>query len=169
LAAGRPYYAKRRSFMKGNEKVIEQLNMRLAEELTATNQYMVHAEMCENWGYQKLYTLIRARAFTEMKHAEKLIERILFLEGRPIVSKLNPLNIGAEVPKMHQFDHAAEETAIRGYNESIRMVVELGDNGTRDLLQSILNQEETHIDDIEAQLDQISQMGVQNYLVDQVG
>ena len=155
--------------MKGNEKIIEQLNVRLAEELTATNQYMVHAEMCENWGYQRLYTLLRTRAITEMKHAEKLIERILFLEGRPIVSRLDPIHIGAEVPKMHQFDHGSEETAIRGYNESIRIAVELGDNGTRELLNEILSQEETHIDEIEAQLDQIAQMGVQNYLVDQVG
>jgi len=155
--------------MKGNERVIEQLNVRLAEELTATNQYMVHAEMCENWGYKRLYSKIRQRAITEMKHAEKLIERILFLEGRPIVSRLDPIHIGGEIPKMHQFDHAAEETAIRGYNESIRIAVELGDNGTRDLLQSILAQEEEHIDELEAQLDQIAQMGVQNYLVDQVG
>lgn len=155
--------------MKGNERVIEQLNVRLAEELTAINQYMVHAEMCENWGYMKLYSLIRERSIVEMKHAEKLIERILFLEGRPIVSRLDPIHIGGEVPKMHQFDHASEETAIRGYNESIRIAVELGDNGTRDLLQSILENEESHINDIEAQLDQIAQLGVQNYLVAQVG
>lgn len=155
--------------MKGNERVIEQLNVRLAEELTATNQYMVHAEMCENWGYTRLYALIRERAIVEMKHAEKLIERIIFLEGRPIVSRLDPVHIGGEVPKMHQFDHASEESAIRGYNESIRIAVELGDNGTRDLLQSILVQEEKHIDDIEAQLDQMAQMGVQNYLSEQVG
>lgn len=154
--------------MKGNERVIEQLNVRLAEELTATNQYMVHAEMCENWGYKKLHDLIRTRAIVEMKHAEKLIERILFLEGKPIVSRLDPVHIGGEVPKMHQFDHAAEETAIRGYNESIRIAVEMGDNGTRDLLQSILAQEEEHIDDIEAQLDQISQLGVQLYLSGQM-
>lgn len=155
--------------MKGNERVIEQLNVRLTEELTATNQYMVHAEMCENWGYKRLHSLIRTRAIVEMKHAEKLIERILFLEGRPMVSRLDPINIGAEVPKMHQFDHTAEETAIRGYNESIRIATELGDNGTRDLLQEILLQEEAHIDEIEAQLDQISQMGAQNYLAEQVG
>lgn len=155
--------------MKGNERVIEQLNVRLAEELTATNQYMVHAEMCENWGYKRLHSMIRERAIVEMKHAEKLIERILFLEGRPIVSRLDPVHIGAEVPKMHEFDHASEEAAIRGYNESIRIAAEMGDNGTRELLQSILTQEEAHIDDIEAQLDQMSQMGVQNYLVDQVG
>jgi bacterioferritin len=155
--------------MKGNERVIEQLNVRLAEELTATNQYMVHSEMCENWGYGKLHSAIRDRAITEMKHAEKLIERILFLEGRPIVSRLDPIHIGSDIPKMHQFDHALEETAIRGYNESIRIAVELGDNGTRDLLQSILEQEEEHIDDLEAQLDQITQMGVQNYLAGQLG
>jgi bacterioferritin len=155
--------------MKGNERVIEQLNVRLAEELTATNQYMVHAEMCENWGYGKLHSMIRERAIVEMKHAEKLIERILFLEGRPVVSRLDPIHIGGEVPKMHQFDHAAEEAAIRGYNESIRIAVELGDNGTRDLLQSILSQEEQHIDDIEAQLDQIAQVGVQNYLAEKIG
>jgi len=155
--------------MKGNERVIEQLNVRLTEELTATNQYMVHAERCENWGYKRLHSLIRARAITEMKHAEKLIERILFLEGRPVVSRLDPIHIGAEIPKMHQFDHAAEESAIRGYNESIRIAVELGDNGTRELLQNILDQEEAHIDEIEAQLEQIAQMGMQNYLVDQVG
>jgi bacterioferritin len=151
--------------MKGNERVIEQLNIRLAEELTATNQYMVHAEMCENWGYQKLHSMIRERAIVEMKHAEKLIERIIFLEGRPIVSRLDPIHIGGEVPKMHQFDHASEETAIRGYNESIRIATELGDNGTRDLLQAILTTEEDHLDDIETELDQIAQVGVQNYLV----
>jgi bacterioferritin len=154
--------------MKGNERVIEQLNVRLAEELTATNQYMVHAEMCENWGYTKLHKLIRDRAIVEMKHAEKLIERILFLEGRPIVSRLDPIHIGGEVPKMHQFDHAAEETAIKGYNESIRIAAEMGDNGTKELLQAILESEEEHIDDIEAQLDQISQLGVQLYLSAQV-
>jgi bacterioferritin len=154
--------------MKGNERVIEQLNIRLAEELTATNQYMVHSEMCENWGYDKLHATIRDRAITEMKHAEKLIERILFLEGRPIVSRLDPIHIGSDVPKMHQFDHALEETAIRGYNESIKIAVELGDNGTRDLLQAILEQEEEHIDDLEAQLDQIAQMGVQIYLAGQL-
>lgn len=154
--------------MKGNERVIEQLNMRLAEELTATNQYMVHAEMCENWGYQRLYTMIRTRAITEMKHAERLIERILFLEGKPMVNRLDPIHIGGEIPKMIQFDHAHEEATIRGYNESIRLAVELGDNGTRELLQEILIQEEAHIDEIEAQLDQMAQMGVQNYLVDQV-
>jgi bacterioferritin len=155
--------------MKGNEKIIEHLNARLAEELTAINQYMVHAEMCDNWKYEKLHKAIEKRAIDEMKHAEKLIARILFLEGRPFVSNLNKMFIGAEVPKMHEYDHTAEEAAIRGYNESIRLAAEVGDNGTRDLLVSILNEEEGHIDLIEAHLDQIKQVGVQNYLMEQMG
>lgn len=154
--------------MKGNEKIIEHLNARLAEELTAINQYMVHAEMCDNWKYKRLDETIEKRAIVEMKHAEKLIARILFLEGIPIVSNLNKMHIGADVPKMHEHDHGAEEVAIRGYNESIRLAVEVGDNGTRELLQSILQDEEDHIDWIEAQFDQIKQMGVQNYLVEQI-
>jgi bacterioferritin len=154
--------------MKGNEKVIEHLNMRLAEELTAINQYFVHGEMCENWGYERLHEMIRKRSIDEMKHAEKLIARIIFLEGKPIVSKLNKVHIGAEVGKMHGNDHSAELAAIKGYNESIRLCVEVGDNGTRELLESILKDEEGHIDSIESQLDQIKQMGVQNYLVEQI-
>lgn len=154
--------------MKGNERIIAQLNSRLSEELTAINQYFVHAEMCENWGYERLHGMIRKRAIDEMIHAEKLIARILFLEGRPIVSNLGRIHIGGEIPNMHQNDHEAEDVAIKGYNESIRIAVELGDNGTRELLDSILKEEEAHIDLIESQLDQISQMGAQNYLVDQV-
>jgi len=154
--------------MKGNEKIIEHLNTRLAEELTTINQYMVHAEMCENWKYKRLDEMIQKRAIAEMKHAEKLIARILFLEGRPIVSNLNNISIGAEVPKIHEYDHSAEETAIRGYNDSIRLAMEVGDNNTKVLLESILKEEEDHIDWIEAQLDQIRQLGVQNYLVEQI-
>lgn len=154
--------------MKGNVKIIEHLNARLAEELTAISQYMVHAEMCDNWQYKKLDNMIQKRAIDEMKHAEKLIARILFLEGIPIVSNLNKMHIGAEVPKMHQNDHEAEVGAISGYNDSIRMAVEVGDNGSRELFESILKDEEDHIDLIEAQLDQISQMGLPNYLVEQL-
>ena len=154
--------------MKGNELVIKELNMRLAEELTATNQYMVHAEMCENWRYKHLHDMIFKRAIQEMKHAEKLIGRILFLEGIPIVSNLNKIHIGGEIPSMHMNDHAAEAAAIRGYNASIRVAVDVGDNGTRELLESILVEEEEHIDLIEAQVDQIAQMGVQNYLSEQI-
>jgi bacterioferritin len=154
--------------MKGNEKVIEHLNARLMEELTAINQYFVHAEMCENWGYERLHAMIRKRSIDEMKHAEKLIARILFLDGKPVVSKLDKLHIGAEVAKMHGNDHEAEAGAIKGYNESIRVCVAEGDNGTRELFESILHEEEEHIDLIEAQLDQIKQMGIQNYLVEQI-
>ena len=154
--------------MKGNEKVIEHLNLRLAEELTVINQYIVHSEMCANWGYERLHQMIEKRAISEMKHAEKLIARILFLDGRPIVSDLNKVHIGAEVPKMHSNDLSAEEIAIKGYNESIRLAVEVGDNGTRELMEAILKDEEDHIDEIEAQLEQIKQMGPQNYLVEQL-
>ena len=155
--------------MKGNDRILDSLNARLAEELTAINQYMVHSEMCENWNYERLHKIIEKRAIDEMKHAEKLIARILFLDGRPIVSNLNKISIGAEVEKMHLNDHAAEADAIKNYNESIKLAVEVGDNGTRELLESILHEEEDHIDLLEAQLDQIKQMGIQNYLVEQIG
>ena len=154
--------------MKGNPKIIEKLNDLLSDELTAINQYFVHAEMCENWGYEKLHKLIEKRAIDEMKHAEKLIARILFLEGRPIVSNLKKITIGAEVPAQHQNDWDAEDGAIKSYNDGIRLAMELGDNGSRQLLVSILEAEEEHIDWIEAQLDEIKQMGVQNYLVEQI-
>jgi bacterioferritin len=154
--------------MKGNEKMIEHLNARLAEELTAINQYFVHAEMCENWNYKRLEEVIEKRAISEMRHAEKLIARILFLEGRPIVSNLNKMTIGSEVPEMHKHDHGAEEEAIRGYNESIRLAAELGDNNTKVLLESILKEEEEHIDWIESQQDEIKQIGIQTYLAQQI-
>jgi bacterioferritin len=153
--------------MKGNKKIIENLNDLLADELTAINQYMVHAEMCGNWNYDKLHKAIEKRAIDEMKHAEEIIERILFLEGRPNVSKLKKINIGADVEKQHANDKAAEEDAIKAYNDGIRLATDIGDNGTRELLKSILTQEEEHIDWIEAQLDQINQMGIQNYLAEQ--
>lgn len=154
--------------MKGNKKIIEQLNARLAEEFTAINQYMVHAEMCGNWHYERLHEIIQTRSIEEMKHAEKLIERILFLEGRPIVSTLNQIKIGAEIPAMHSNDLGAEDIAIKGYNETIRLAVEVGDNGTREILESILREEEYHIDWIEGQIDQLKQVGVQNYLSEQI-
>ncbi|MCX7007448.1 MAG: bacterioferritin [Kiritimatiellaeota bacterium] len=155
--------------MKGNTKIIAVLNDLLADELTAINQYIVHSEMCANWGYENLHKLIEKRAIDEMKHAEKLIGRILFLEGRPVVSKLGKITIGAEVPDQHENDHAAELTAIANYNAAIKLAMDLGDNGTRELLDSIIKDEETHIDWIEAQLDQIKQMTLPNYLVEQLG
>ncbi|MEJ2734398.1 MAG: bacterioferritin [Anaerolineae bacterium] len=155
--------------MKGNEEVLATLNQLLADELTAINQYMVHAEMCDNWGYEELDEVIEARAITEMRHAEKLIARILFFEGKPIVSNLNPIHIGADVAAQLQNDWHAEHDAIEAYNEGIRQAVQVGDNGTRELLQSILVEEEDHIDWIEAQQDQIAQMGIENYLARQTG
>jgi bacterioferritin len=154
--------------MKGNAQIIERLNALLADELTAINQYMVQSEMCSNWGYERLHKAIEKRAIQEMKHAEKLIGRIIFLEGSPTVSKLNKIEIGANVEAHHKNDWKAEDGAIRAYNEGVRLAVEVGDNGTRELLESILKEEEEHIDWIEAQLDQIKQMGIQNYLVEQV-
>jgi bacterioferritin len=154
--------------MKGDAKIIERLNLQLADELTAINQYMVHSEMCANWGYKHLHEATEKRAIEEMKHAEGLIARILFLEGQPSVSHLNKINIGARVEEQLSNDWTAEEGAIKAYNESIRLAVELGDNGTRDLFEDFLQAEENHIDWIEAQLDQIKQMGLQNYLAKQV-
>ena len=150
--------------MKGNDKILETLNILLADELTAINQYMVQSEMCANWGYERLHEAIEKRAIDEMKHAEKLIGRILFLEGKPVVSNLNKINIGETVDVQHKNDRDAEEMAIKAYNDGIKLAVELGDNGTRDMLEEILEDEEEHIDWIEAQLDQIAQMGLQVYL-----
>jgi bacterioferritin len=151
--------------MKGNEKIIELLNGFLADELTAINQYIVHSEMCANWGYGKLHEKTEKRAIDEMKHAEKLIGRILFLEGVPIVSNLRKINIGATVDAQLKNDLAGEAEAIKGYNEGIRLCLELGDNGTRELIDANLHDEEEHLDWLEAQLDQIKQMGLQNYLL----
>ena len=154
--------------MKGNEKTLETLNTLLADELTAISQYMVQSEMCADWGYEKLHEAIEKRAIDEMKHAEKLIGRIIFLEGKPIVSNLNKINIGATVDAQHKNDHEAEEMAIKAYNNAIKLAVEVGDNGTRDLFEEILEDEEEHIDWIESQLDQIDQMGMQIYLGEQL-
>ena len=150
--------------MKGNDKLIKKLNLLLADELTAINQYIVHSEMCANWGYDKLHGEIEKRAIDEMKHAEELIARILFLEGMPVVSVLNKIHIGEDVPKMMENDHAAEMGAIKAYNEAIKLAVEVADNATREFLEGILADEDAHIDDIEENQDQISQLGVPIYL-----
>jgi bacterioferritin len=153
--------------MKGNDKVIERLNARLADELAAVNQYIVHSEMCANWGYEKLHKAVEKRAIEEMKHAEALIARILFLEGKPVVSQLAKIEIGADVEAQLKNDWAAEDGGIKAYNADIKLATEMGDNGSRDLFESNLKDEEVHIDWLEAQLDQIKQMGIQNYLVEQ--
>jgi bacterioferritin len=155
--------------MKGDNSVVAKLDQLLAEELTAINQYMVEAEMCANWGYDKLHAVMQKRAITEMKHAENLIERILFLDGRPTVSKLNAIHIGADVEAMHKNDLASELDAVAHYNEGIRLCAQAGDNGSEQLLKAILKDEEDHVDWLEAQQDQIRQMGIQLYLAEQAG
>lgn len=150
--------------MKGNDKLIDTLNSLLSDELTAINQYMVHSEMCEDWGYGKLHEHFEKRAITEMKHAEKLIGRILFLEGIPIVSNLKKISIGADVPKQLANDHQAEFDAIKVYNEAIALASEVKDHATRKILQGILEDEDEHIDEIEELQDQISQMSLQVFL-----
>jgi len=154
--------------MQGSKKIIDTLNDLLADELAAINQYIVHAEMCEDWGYGKLHDSFEKRSITEMKHAEKLISRILFLGGRPIVSKMNEIHIGDEVPKQIKYDHAAEERAIKAYNNAIVLAGEERDYATRDILVEILNDEDRHIDELEELLDQIEQMTLPVFLSTQV-
>ena len=150
--------------MKGNEKVLETLNALLREEMTAISQYMVHAEMYENWGYSKLGEAEEHSSIEEMKHAEKLIARILFLEGRPIVSDLDVIRIGKTVDEMLKNDLALETDAVKMYNEAIKLVIAEKDNGTKELLDAILADEEGHVDFFEAQLGQIEQMTLPFYL-----
>ena len=150
--------------MKGKPEIIEKLNFLLADELTAVNQYFVHAEECGDWGYEVLHESIEKRSIGEMKHAEKLISRILFLGGTPVVDKLNKIHIAEDVPGMLKNDKKAEEDAIKDYNEAIKLASELLDNGTKELFDSILKDEESHLDYIEEQLDQIEQMGLEHYL-----
>lgn len=150
--------------MKGDPKLIDTLNSLLADELTAINQYIVHAEMCEDWGYGKLHAEIEKRAIDEMKHAERLIGRILFLEGTPIVTHLKTIHIGAEVPKQVDHDHDSESDAIKAYNEAIILAGEVKDYATRDILMEILADEDRHIDEIEELQDQIDQMTLPIFL-----
>ncbi len=153
--------------MKGNEKLLTVLNQLLADELTAINQYMVHSEMCDNWGYTKLHQAIEKQALDEMHHAEWLIQRIIFLEGTPIVSKLNPLKIGATVLEMVVNDQEAELGAVRAYNDAIALAHAVDDQASVDLLIRILKMEEGHEDWAEIQRAQIEQMGLENYLANQ--
>jgi bacterioferritin len=150
--------------MKGDERVVKKLDELLSDELTAINQYMVHSEMCANWGYERLHQAVEKRARQEMHHAEKLIARIIFLEGTPTVSRLNQIHIGADVPKQLQSDKEAELHTNSMYNEAIHLADEANDAATRDLLESIVKEEDAHVDWLEEQLDQIAQLGVPLYL-----
>ncbi|MBW7886804.1 MAG: bacterioferritin [Bacteroidetes bacterium] len=153
--------------MKGNEKLIAALNDLLSDELTAINQYIVHSEMCDNWGYEKLHNSIERQAIDEMHHAEWLIQRILFLDGMPIVSNLKAIKIGKSVQEIVSNDQNAEADAIKAYNKAIALAREVNDQSTADLLTKILKMEEAHVDWAEAQRDQIEQMGIAQYLTNQ--
>jgi bacterioferritin len=154
--------------MKGNSEIIELLNEALSEELTAINQYFLHAEMCENWGYKKQSAASKKQAVDEMKHAEVLIERILFLEGRPNLSKYQMLTIGQTVPDMIANDLKLEVSAVALYNKIIEVATKKNDQGTAELLKKILKDEEAHVDSLEEMQDKIRDMGVQIYLSVQV-
>lgn len=153
--------------MKGNKKLLTVLNSLLADELTAINMYMLHSEMCENWGFNKLHGAIRKQSIDEMKHAEWLIERIVFFDGYPTVSNLNEMKIGKSVSEIINNDYAKELNVVRAYNEAVNLAREVDDQGTVDLLTKILKMEEGHVDWAEIQLAQIAQMGIENYLVTQ--
>lgn len=154
--------------MKGNPKVIDLLNEILTGELTAINQYFLHARICKNWGYKHLAETIYKESIDEMKHADKLIERILFLEGLPNLQKLDKINVGQNVPEILANDLAVERVAVPRLNTSIQACRDLGDNGSEELLVKILVSEEEHVDWLEAQLELIKQVGTANYLAQQI-
>ena len=154
--------------MKGDPKLLETLNALLADEITAISQYMVHSEMCNAWGYGKLHENIEKRAIDEMKHAEKLIGRILFLEGMPIVTKLNKMVIGSDVQKQFVSDIEAEKGAIEAYNKAIKLAAEVGDNVTKHLLEEILLDEDAHIDKLEEMKEQVEQLTLPLFLTTQI-
>lgn len=154
--------------MKGNKKLIDALNDILTGELTAINQYFIHAKMCANWGLHKLAHKIREESIGEMKHADELIERILFLDGVPNMQRLNKVRVGETVPEQFDLDLKLEMEAIPMLNQTIALATEVGDNGTRELLEKVLVSEEEHVDWLEAQLDLIKAVGLENYLAQQI-
>ncbi len=154
--------------IKRNKDIIAALNDVLCAELTAINQYFLHAEMHENWGYERLHHAVRHHSIDEMKHAEQVMARILFLDGLPNVQRLGKINIGETVPEQMKSDYALEKDAIERLNKGIALCVEHGDNGTRHLFEEILTSEEEHLDWLEIQIGQIEQVGVQNYLATQI-
>jgi bacterioferritin len=154
--------------MKGNPQIIDILNEVLTAELTGINQYFVHAKMCENWGYQRLYEKLRHESIDEMKHADELIDRILFLEGVPNVQRLFKINVGETVPEQLKSDLAVEREAVDRLNKAIELCRSLGDHGSRHMLEEMLTSEESHLDWIEEQLGLIDKLGEANYLAQQL-
>jgi bacterioferritin len=154
--------------VKGHDQVIQVLNDVLTAELTAINQYWIHARMCENWGYERLWKKIREESLGEMKHADELVERILYLEGVPNLQKLGKVNVGQTVKEQLRLDLEVEKAAVKALNAGIETARSLGDNGSRELLESMLEGEEEHANWLEAQLTLIEQVGEGNYLAQQI-
>jgi len=159
----------RRISVQGNPEIIELLNDVITAELTAINQYFVHAKMCDNWGYKRLAEHVRAESIDEMRHAEALVERVLYFDGFPNLQRLNPLRVGESVEEQFRNDLDLEYVAVERLNNGIAAAVAAGDNGTRHLLEEILVSEEEHIDWLETQLTAIEQVGLQQYLAEQLG
>jgi bacterioferritin len=154
--------------MKGSSEVIEVLNELLTAELTVINQYFIHAKMCENWGYERLATKVREESLDEMRDAETLIERILYLEGTPNLQRLNPVGVGETVAEQFELDLEQERAAVARYNRAILLAGEHSDFGTREILEGILRGEEEHLDWLESQIELIRQVGLENYLATQI-
>ena len=154
--------------MKGHDRIVAALNDVLTAELTAVNQYFIHARMCENWGYERLWKKVREESIGEMRHADKLIERILYLEGVPNLQRLGKVNVGQTVPEQFRLDLEVEKAAIKALNDGIELARSLGDNGTRELLENLLEGEEGHANWLEAQLTLIAQMSEGLYLAQQI-
>ncbi len=154
--------------MQGDAQILEALNDVLTAELTAINQYFVHHKMCENWGYQKLSKKKREESVDEMKDADKLIERILYLDGVPNLQRLSPVRVGEDPVEQHKLDLAVETEAIERLNKAIALCRDKGDNGSRELLEEILTGEEESADWLEAQLHIVEQIGAENYLAEQI-
>ncbi len=154
--------------MKGNAKLIEALNEILTGELTGVNQYFIHAKMCESWGYKRLAEKNRKESIEEMKHADELIERILFLDGVPNMQRLGKVRVGETVAEQLKLDHGLELEAVARFNKTIELAVDVHDNASRELLEKMLVSEEDHVDWLEAQLELIKQVGEENYLAQQI-
>jgi bacterioferritin len=154
--------------MKGDANVIDVLNAVLTAELTAINQYFIHAKMCRNWGFHHIAAKVKHESIDEMKHADSLIERILYLEGLPNLQRLNKVNVGENVPEQFKLDLALEYEAVKRLNDGVKLCREANDHGSETLLRAILVSEEEHIDWLEAQISLIAQLGVENYLAQQL-
>ena len=155
--------------MKGNQQVIDALNAALTIELTAINQYFCQAKMCQNWGYHRLYRKHYHESLGEMKHAEQIIERIIFLDGVPEIARYDVIRVGGNVKEQFEYDLQLEMGGVKHYNATIELCTKLGDNGTREMLEPILTESEEHVDWLETQLNLIATIGEQNYLTEQMG